>query len=76
MNFPLRDKCEEKAKRLDMPHFTLLACDNHATKVIFFWLEHARQTGLSDEKFEEANAILMAMQKWRDEHPELCKNPD
>lgn len=79
MNFPLRDKCEEKAKRLAAPHFTLIASDNHAIATIQHWLELADGPDgdkLPEEKYKETKAIMTAMQDWRALNPTLCKDPD
>lgn len=73
--FPLRDKCEEKAKRLKMSHFTLIASDNSAIPTILEWIGRNDGT-LADDKYREAKAIVTAMGDWRTMNPGLCKNPD
>jgi hypothetical protein len=75
-DFPLRDKCEEKAERLNIPHFTLLACDNFACDLVEQWLEKAKEAGISPEKYNEAYDLALIMRAWRIENPHLCKNPD
>lgn len=77
--FTLRDKCEVKAAQLQMPHFTLIASDNHAMATIQHWLELADGPDgdkLPEEKYKETKAILTAMYDWRTLHPTLCKDPD
>ena len=77
-DFPLRDKCEAKARALDMPHFTLIASDNFACDIVALWIERADENGngLPDEKYKEAKALLTAMRDWRVLNADKCKNPD
>jgi hypothetical protein len=74
--FPLRDKCEEKAKRLNMPHFTMLACDNFTVDLVKAWIKKATQNKVPYQKVIEAQSLLEAIKEWREDNAELCKVPD
>lgn len=74
--FPLRDCCEAKAKQLDIPHFTLLACDDLAVTVIRRWIKRAIAANVPPAKVNEAKDLIRRMEAWRKQHPDLCKVPD
>lgn len=76
MNYPLRNKCEEKAQRNNIPHFTLLACDNFAVPLVKEWIKKATQNGVPYQKIIEAQSLLEAMKEWREDNEDQCKIPD
>lgn len=75
-SYPLRSKCEAKARRLKMPYFTLLACDNFTMELVELWIKRAVQNNVPYDKVMEAQALLEAMREWREDNGELCKVPD
>lgn len=74
--FPLRDRCEAKAKQQDIPHFTLLACDDLAVPLVRRWIKRAVMHQVNPEKVREARELVRRMEAWRKLHPEQCKIPD
>lgn len=75
-DFPLRDRCEAKAKDLDIPHFTLLACDDLAIPLVRRWIKRAIAAGTPAAKIAEAKELTRRMDAWRKLHPDQCKIPD
>lgn len=76
MTFPLRDKCEEKAERMNIPHFTLLACDKFSLLLVDKWIHLAEEFNVPAAKINEALELRRAMVKFQNDNPELCKIPD
>lgn len=74
--FPLRDKCEAKAERFQIPYFTLLACDNFTVSLVRRWIRKAQASGTNPAKIAEAQELLKGMIKWRSMNPTQCKIPD
>lgn len=74
--FPLQDNCKQKAEALNMPTFTLLACDDFAVSLVRRWVKRAEAAGTPKEKTDEARELIKRMEKYRKMHPEQCKIPD
>jgi hypothetical protein len=75
-DFPLRDKCEDKAGDMNIPHFTILACDNFGIELVRQWIWLAELFKVPQDKLHEARTLYQQMQIWRAQNHALCKIPD
>lgn len=53
-----------------------LAKDNAFAAVLPLYVEKCRELGCDEEQIKAVEKLLVDVNKWRDAHPELCKNPD
>lgn len=72
----MRDRAVKKAADLNIPSFTILACDDLAVGITRRWIKRAIQAQVNPEKVAEAKKLVMRMEAWRKLNPSECKMPD
>lgn len=75
-DFPLLNKCLQKATDKNMPFFAVIATDNFAVPLLRRWIRKARAANVNKVKIHEAVDVLKSIEKYRAMHPTECKLPD